>query len=174
MYNNNDSIFNLFLFKNSITEYNKYQIIYYMEVLPHFWIQYYNENLIIIKQKNIKNIIHLSKYEPFIKNNIEEIRIPIEYENENLEEQNNIMFQYLFDITDYIHDKIMNNQNILLLGYKDKQDIDTIVVAYYIRYGKLSIHDAILFLKSKKDNIFNPKCLFYFSLNKFHSKIFST
>ena len=28
MYNNNDSIFNLFLFKNSITEYNKYQIIY--------------------------------------------------------------------------------------------------------------------------------------------------
>ena len=66
MYNNNDSIFNLFLFKNSITEYNKYQIIYYMEVLPHFWIQYYNENLIIIKQKNIKNIIHLSKYETLL------------------------------------------------------------------------------------------------------------
>ena len=84
------------------------------------------------------------------------------------------MYQQLFDITDYIHEKIMNNQNILLLGYTDKQDIDTIVVAYYIKYGKVNIRDAILFLKSKKDNIFNPKCLFFFSLNKFYTKIFST
>lgn len=146
-----------------------------MEVLPHFWINYYNENLDIIKKKNIKNIIHLSKYEPFIKNDIEEIRIPLEYnDQQTLEEQNNIMYQQLFDITDYIHEKIMNNQNILLLGYTDKQDIDTIVVAYYIKYGKVNIRDAILFLKSKKDNIFNPKCLFFFSLNKFYTKIFST
>lgn len=146
-----------------------------MEVLPHFWINYYNENLDIIKTKNIKNIIHLSKYEPFIKNDIEEIRIPLEYnDQQTLEEQNNIMYQHLFDITDYIHEKIMNNQNILLLGYTDKQDIDTIVVAYYIKYGKVNIRDAILFLKSKKDNIFNPKCLFFFSLNKFYTKIFST
>lgn len=123
-----------------------------MEVLPHFWIAFYKENLTIIKTKKIKNIIHLSKYEPFIKkNDIDEIRIPIDYEeNQTLEIQNNIMYQHLYDITDYIHDKIINNSNILLLGYNNKQDIDTIVVAYFIKYGKLSIRDALLCYKSKK------------------------
>lgn len=78
------------------------------------------------------------------------------------------MYQYLYDTTDYIHEKIINNENILLLGYIYKQDIETIIIAYFIRYGKLTIHDSILFLKSKKNNIFDPKCLFYFSLNKFY------
>ena len=38
-----------------------------MEILPHFWISYYRENLIIIKHKKIKNIIHLSKDESYVK-----------------------------------------------------------------------------------------------------------
>ena len=142
-----------------------------MEILPHFWIGYYNENLSIIKQKNIKTIIHLSKNEKFIqKNDIEEIRIPIDYEeNNSYEEQNNIMYQQLYDITDYIHEKIIKNENILLLGYQQKQDVDTILIAYFIRFGKINIHNSILFLKSKKIDIFYPKCLFYHALNKFYT-----
>jgi len=144
-----------------------------MEVLPHFWIGYYKNklNLSIIKEKKIKNIIHISKNESFLKKNInvEEIRIPIDYnDNNSYEEQNNIMYEQLFDITEYIHNKIMGNENILLLGYEFKQDLDTIIIAYYIRYGKLNIRDSIIFLKSKKENIFEPKCLFYFALNKFY------
>jgi len=144
-----------------------------MEVLPHFWISYYKNklNLSIIKEKKIKNIIHISKNESFLKKNInvEEIRIPIDYnDNNSYEEQNNIMYEQLFDITEYIHNKITGNQNILLLGYEFKQDLDTIIIAYYIRYGKLNIRDSIIFLKSKKENIFEPKCLFYFALNKFY------
>ena len=141
-----------------------------MEVLPHFWITYYNNNLFIIKKKKINHIIHLSKNESFIKkNNIEELRIPIDYnDSQSYEEQNNIMYQYLFDITDYIHEKILNNENILLIGYEYKQDIETIVVSYYIRFGHLNIRDSIIFLKSKKNDIFEPKCLFYPALNKFY------
>lgn len=143
-----------------------------MEILPHFWITYYKENINIniIKVKKIKDIIHLSKIEPYFKkNNIEEIRIIIDYnENDNYETQNNIMHDNLFDITKYIHDKILNNHNILLIGYLNKQDIDTIITAYLIRYGKLTIKDSLLFLKSKKEDIFNPKCNFYFALNKFY------
>ena len=142
-----------------------------MEVLPHFWIAFYKENMSIIKTKKIKNIIHLSKYEPFIKkNDIDEIRISIDYEdNQSLEIQNNIMYQHLYDITDYIHDKIINNSNILLLGYNNKQDIDTIVIAYLIKYGKLTIRDALICYKSKKENIFDNKCMFYPALNKFYN-----
>ena len=142
-----------------------------MEVLPHFWLGYYKENLHIIKTKKIQNIIHLSKNEPFIKkNDIEQIRVPIDYdENQSLEVQNNIMYQHLYDITDYIHEKIINNSNILLIGYSNKQDIDTIVIAYFIKFGKLTIRESILFYKSKKEHIFNPKCIFYHALNKFYN-----
>jgi hypothetical protein len=142
-----------------------------MEVLPHFWVEYYNEKYIeIIKRKNINYIIHLSKNEPFFKNNIEQIRIVIDYhDSDSYETQNNIMYQYLYDITDNIHDKIINNKKVLLLGYSNKQDIDTIIISYFIRFGKLNIHDSILFLKSKKNDIFNPKCNFYFALNKFYN-----
>ena len=142
-----------------------------MEVLPHFWIGYYKENLHIIKTKKIQNIIHLSKNEPFIKkNDIEQIRVPIDYdENQSLEVQNNIMYQHLYDITDYIHEKIINNSNILLIGYINKQDIDTIVISYFIKFGKLTIRESILFYKSKKEHIFNPKCSFYHALNKFYN-----
>lgn len=144
-----------------------------MEVLPHFWISYYKNgnNISLIKNKNIKYIIHISKNESYLKKNIdiEEIRIPIDYnENQSYEEQNIIMYEQLSDITDYIHTKINNNANILLIGYEFKQDLDTIIIAYFIRYGKLNIRDSIIFLKTKKDNIFQPKCLFYYSLNKFY------
>lgn len=144
-----------------------------MEVLPHFWITFYNENLNIIRDKKINTIIHLSKFKEFIKkDNIEELRIPIDYNNEqSYEEQNNIMYQHLFDITNYIHDKIINNNNILLIGEIKKQDIDTIIIAYFIRYGKLNIANSIIFLKTKKDDIFSPKCFFYAALNKFYNEI---
>lgn len=145
-----------------------------MEILPHFWVGYYKENLLnIIKKKKIKNIIHLSKNESFIKKiDLEEIRIPIDYnESQQLEEQNNIVYQYLFDITDYIHDKIINNGNILLIGYLHKQDIDTIIISYFIRFGKLNLHESISFLKSKKKYVFVPKCLFFHALSKFYNRV---
>ena len=145
-----------------------------MEILPHFWIGYYhNKNIKLIKEKNIKNIIHLSKNEDYKKNmNLEEIRIPIDYtDDDSYEFINNSLYQHLFDITEYIHEKILNNENILLMGYEDKQDIDSIIIAYFIRYGKLNIHDSIVYLRTKKSNIFYPKCIFYFSLNKFYNEI---
>jgi hypothetical protein len=144
-----------------------------MEVLPHLWINYYNNNNhILIKDKKIKNIIHISKKESYIFQNkieIEEIRIPFDYhENNNYEEQNNIVYEHLFDITEYINNKINNNCNILIIGHENKQDIEIIIISYLIRYGKLNIRDSILFFKSKKENIFEPKCLFYYALNRFY------
>ena len=144
-----------------------------MEILPHFWISHYGTDVFFIKKKKIKNIIHLSKKEPFLKkNDIEEIRIVVDYkEDDPYEHMNNLMFQQLSDITEYIHDKIINNEKVLLIGYHHKQDLDSIIVAYLLKYAKLTIHDAILFLKSKKDDIFSPKCLFYFALNKFYNNL---
>ena len=147
-----------------------------MEVLPHFWINYFKQNVHIMKEKNIKYIIHLSNNENFIKKEyIEEIRIPIDYcENDSYEVKNNILYKYLFDITDYIHEKITGCENIMLLGYEHKQDIDAIIVAYLIRFGKLNISQSIKCLGSKKNNIFQPKCIFYHALSKFYYKFNSS
>ena len=144
-----------------------------MEILPHLWITYYNDNLHIIKEKKIKNILHLSKKESFFKiNNVNEINIHINYSNEqNYDQMNNTMYDYLFDITEYIHNKIINNESIILITSHNKQDIDVILIAYYIRYGNLTIHESVKFLKTKKDDIFNPKCLFYSALNKFYYEL---
>jgi hypothetical protein len=145
-----------------------------MEILPHFWVNYYHNNsLNIIKNKNISCIIHLSKYEKYIKRkDLEELRIPIDYNiDDSLENINNIFYQQLFDITNFIHEKVFNTKNVLILGYDNRQDIDVIIVAYFIRYGKLNIIDAINMLKSKKKNIFYPKCTFFISLNKFYTEI---
>ena len=144
-----------------------------MEIIPHFWVTYYNENYHIIKEKKIKNIIHLSKNGTFIKNpNLDEIRIPIDYDDIESNEQQNInVYQHLYDVTDYIHEKIMNNEKIMLIGNFNKQDIDVFIIAYLIRYGKLNIQTSILFLKTKKRDIFHPKCLFFFALNKFYNEL---
>ena len=144
-----------------------------MEILPHLWINYYSKNNNFIKEKKISHIIHLSKYESFIKKNyIEEIRIPIDYnEKDSLEEINNIMYQQLFDITDYIHQRILDNNNILIIGYDNRQDIETILSAYFIKYGKLNVNQAILFLKTKKINIFEQKVIFFHALNRFYYEL---
>jgi protein-tyrosine phosphatase len=145
-----------------------------MEILPRFWISYYNDSYVyLLKEKKIRNILHISKKESFTKmEDLEEIRIPIDYnEHDSIDHMNNILYQQLFDITEYIHDKLLTNQKILLIGYDDKQDIDNLIIAYLIRYGKLTVKDAILFLRSKKNNIFVPKILFYDSLNKFYEQL---
>jgi len=145
-----------------------------MEILPHFWINYYSKNNNFIKEKKINYIIHLSKNEPFLKkNNIEEIRIPIDYNNnDSIEDINNIMYQYLYDITDSVHDKILSANNVLIIGYNDKQDIDTIIIAYLIKYGKLTINQSLLFLKTKKNILENDgKIIFYHALNRFYYEL---
>ena len=135
-----------------------------MEIVPHLWISYYHTDYHhpIIQNKKIKHIIHLSKTVPFLKGfEYEQIRIPFEYNDaDSCEEQNNILYQYLFDITDYIHQKIMHYENVLLIGYEERQEIDTILVSYFIRYAKIDIHLSIQYLKSKKKIYLIPNVFF--------------
>ena len=92
-------------------------------------------------------------------------------DNDNIEDINNVVYQHLFDITDYIHEKIYNNENILLLGYEDRQDVDVVIIAYFIRFGKMNLQNSINILKSKKKDIFEPKCLFFFALSRFYNEL---
>jgi hypothetical protein len=142
-----------------------------MEILPHLWINYYTNNYSCIKEKKIKNIVHLSKISGMFKKlDVEEISIPLDYrDNQTIEEQNNIVYQHLDDVCNYIHEKIMINEKVLLLGYLEKQDIDIFIVAYLMKFGKYKMEDAILSLKTKKNNVFLPKCYFQIALQNFYN-----
>ena len=59
-----------------------------MEIIPHFWIADFEnyDDKRFLREKNITTIINLSKYKNFSSTNaklsIDEIRIPIEYDEE--------------------------------------------------------------------------------------------
>ena len=121
-----------------------------MEILPHFWISEKPKNIDFLKIKNIKSVIFLSKYVKYYKNlDIEQIRISIEISNNNkLDNVNN--FEHLYDVTQFIFEKIYNNKNILLIGNeKDNSILYLFILCYYIRYGKLDIKNSLLFLETK-------------------------
>lgn len=121
-----------------------------MEILPHFWISEKNKNNHFLKLKNIKEVIFLSKIIPFCKNiNTEQIRIPLSVTDNN-KNDNIIIYQHLFDVTNYIFEKIYNNKNILLIGNEtDCSILYLFILCYYIRYGKLDIKNSLLFLETK-------------------------
>lgn len=140
-----------------------------MEILPHFWISDKIKHLNFIKQKNIKSVVILSKFLNYYKNvDIEQIRIPLEITNNN-KNDNIIVFQHLYDVTNFIFEKIYNNKNILLIGNeKDSSILYLFILCYYIRYGKLDIKNSLLFLETKLK-------MEYFSFNdalfKFYNQI---
>ena len=140
-----------------------------MEILPHFWISEKPKNIDFLKIKNIKSVIFLSKYVKYYKNlDVEQIRITIEISNNNkLDNINN--FEYLYDVTQFIFEKIYNNKNILLIGNeKDSSILYLFILCYYIRYGKLDIKNSLLFLETKiKMKYFN----FNEALFKFYNQI---
>ena len=143
-----------------------------MEILPHFWISDINKNLNFLHDKNIKNIIFLSKDNIFIKKyNHEQLRIPILI-SKNMEENNIIIYQHLFDVSNYIYEQINNNKNILLIGNEhDTQVLDIFIMAYFIRYGKTTLEYAIYFLHSKKKNCLQPKFYYKNCLLKFYKEL---
>ena len=140
-----------------------------MEILPHLWVSYFIKNFNFLKSKNIKCVIFLSKYLNYYKNiEIEQIRIPLEISDNN-KNDNIIVYQHLYDTTNFIFEKIFNNKNILIIGNeKDESYLYLIILSYFIRYGKLDIKNSLLFLETKiKMNYFN----FNDALFKFYNEI---
>ena len=121
-----------------------------MEVLPHFWVSQTPKSIDFISSKKIKSILFLSKYKDFYKNtSIEQLRIPLQVTDDN-ENDNVQIYQHLYDTTHFIYEKMITNKNIFLIGNEEDFSILYLfIVAYLIRYGKLSMQHSLQFLNSK-------------------------
>ncbi len=147
-----------------------------MEVYPHLYTSTYDvyKEQNIIKNKKIKIIIHVSKTKKFVaKDDIEEIRLPIQFNDDDFdfEHINLELYNYIHDIVEFIYTKLKENKNVLLLGFGHKQEVDVLVAAFYIKYGKVTPQLAIYYLKTKKNNIFLPECYYEKCLEHYYQHL---
>ena len=148
-----------------------------IEVLPYIYYEYYEEEKSdkFFKRNKIKSIIHLSKLQKMFKSSmIEEIVIDLDYDINHFDEQkiNIRLYEYLYDLVEFIYKKaIIENNSICILGFKNKQDIDAILMAYFIKYAKVNYQEAHHYVMSKKLNNFYEKSYFYNSLKKYNNQL---
>lgn len=148
-----------------------------IEVLPYIHFAYYEEEKSdkFFKRNKIKTIIHLSKSQKlFNSSSIEEIIIDMDYDVNHFDEQkiNIRLYEYLYDIIEFIYKKtIVENHNICILGFKNKQDIDAILMAYFIKYAQVNYQEAHHYVMSKKQIYFYEKTYFYICLKKYMNQL---
>ncbi len=141
------------------------------EIIPDLWIgnKYCIEDLTFLSENQFECIINCSKDLEFNKNynKAENIRMAIDGSH-SIFECNRDMYDKLFDITKYIHHYLGQNKSVLIYCRDCRQISPTIVTAYIMKYGKVSIKKAVEYIKSKRQECFTPKINFYMALQKFY------
>lgn len=74
------------------------------------------------------------------------------------------MYQYLTECIDFIHKNIINDNSVLVFCENGNQKASTVVAAYIIKYGKLSLENAIASVRTKNATSFYPNIDYYSSL----------
>ncbi len=148
-----------------------------IEVLPFLYYSYYEEekNDKFFKRNKIKCIIHLShKQKNFNSSEFEEVNILLHKNIERDGEKNvNIEFyNYLYDLVEFLYNKIIiENINVCILGHIDKQDIDALIMAYFIKYANVNYQEAHHYVLSKKLDQYYERSYYYDALKKYAKEI---
>ena len=148
-----------------------------IEVLPYIHFAYYEEEKSdkFFKKNKIKTIIHLSKIQKlFNSSQLEEIVLDLDYDVNHFDEHkiNVRLYEYLYDIIEFIYKKaIIENNSICILGFKNKQDIDAILMAYFIKYAQVNYQEAHHYVMSKKMEYFYEKTYYYSCLKKYMNQL---
>ncbi len=145
---------------------------YATEIIPDLWIgnKYSIEDLIFLSENRFKCIINCTRDLDFNNNytQAENIRVAIDdHPTSSLFEDNMDMYHKLLDIIKYIHSCLSQNKSILVYCHACKQRSPTIVVAYIMKYGRVSAKQSIEYIKSKREDCFTPRVNFYIALQKF-------
>ena len=141
-----------------------------VEIIPDLWIgslAAYN-NSKFQEDNNISCLINCCKDLHFL-GKYREYNMPIKNTMEKYEIDK--MYEYLIEVTEFIHQNIIDNKVILIYCDNGIQKSPTIAIAYLMRYGKLPKDLAIKSVKSKKPDVFKPFLDFNYSLDKFEKDI---
>lgn len=124
----------------------------------------------LLKENNIKSIINIS------------LSIPCHYENEKIFDylqlpchdtcQENIL-QYFDKTFEYIHQKLLLNQNVLIHCQGGISRSPSFVIGYLMKYHSKTFDQAYSFVKEKR-KITNPNLSFLTQLTRYEQMITST
>lgn len=137
------------------------------EILPNLWIG----NCIVAKNKyffesnQIQISINCTK--DTVENSISKKTLTLSVSDSLQKEDITKMYRLLDSTCDYIYSSLMANYGVMVFCYAGKQRSATVIVAYLIKYGKMSLRDAINAVKSKRSSIFTPGINFQEALVKF-------
>ena len=141
------------------------------EIIPNLWLG----NIKIAKNKqffddnNISIVINCSRDIPFYSNYTNNIRISV---NDNLKHNEIVrLYKYMDKSSNLIHKELLDNKSILVHCYAGVQRSASIIAAYLIKYGEMSLKTAILSIKSKRHNAFTPSVNFLEALIQFEKDI---
>jgi len=113
-------------------------------------------------------IINCTNNLPYLDNKKICYRVGVE---DNLEKNEIIQLYKLLDPTiDFIHKNLINQKCVFVHCYAGKQRSASVICAYIMKYFKLSLNEATLLVKSKRQHIFTPLCNFEAALQVFEKK----
>ena len=127
---------------------------------------YNASNYSVIRDNNIKYIINATKELPnfYELYDINYLRVPVSDNSENH------ISQYIQQTLDFIDNAVSNNDgNILIHCYMGSSRSASIILAYLVYKYNMDVHQAICFIKNKRD-IVNINLNFIDDINKFFKK----
>tara|TARA_B100000029_G_scaffold455766_1_gene483265 strand:- start:431 stop:913 length:483 start_codon:yes stop_codon:yes gene_type:complete len=74
-------------------------------------------------------------------------------------------------VTESIEEKLLNGNNVLIFCESGIHNSPSIALIYMLKYGKLDVNTAILFMKSKNNTIFKPECKHINFIRFYYKKI---
>lgn len=138
------------------------------EIIPHLWLGNIHDSRNEEFINKIDIVINCTKDIDFINNNKVNIRLAVE---DNLEKQEIInMYKYLNKITEIIHKFLLKGKTVFVHCFAGKQRSACVVCAYLMRYLSVTFNEAKVFLKSKREIVFEPLCNFEAALDLFYKK----
>ena len=127
------------------------------EILDHLYLA--NEktikNLDLLREHNITVIVNCAKEIPcYFEQDINYFHIPVD-DSDDMEE-NNLFFKYLEHATGFIKEHLDQNRNVIVHCKQAIQRSPAVIAAYLMKYFKLSLKEAMEFVKMKR-----PEAFFY-------------
>ena len=81
------------------------------------------------------------------------------------------LYKKMDDLIAYIHKFLSQNLSVLIYCKGCIQRAPTIAACYLINHGCMTIDKSIDHIKTKRENVFQPRVSFYLTLEKYHDSI---
>jgi len=140
------------------------------EVLPRLWLGDIKDahNIEFLKRHSINCIINCTSSLEFPKYPCQKHRVSVK---DNLQPDQIIRMRCLLNPTaDLIH-RSRGTMNILVHCHMGRQRSVSVILAYLLKYGQMTLKDSVNFLRTKRDCILSPGFNFKKALEDYETEL---